>query len=71
MKRSIAFLSVLICFFCFNPSLNAQDRDLDNDGQWDYGSGGTDRDLDNDGQWDNWAGGTDRDIDNDGQWDQF
>jgi hypothetical protein len=27
-------------------------RDIDNDGQWDYDRGGTDRDLDNDDQWD-------------------
>lgn len=28
------------------------DRDIDNDGMWDYDSGGVDRDLDNDGLWD-------------------
>ena len=31
---------------------NAPDKDLDNDGVWDYGKGGIDRDLDNDGVWD-------------------
>ena len=30
----------------------AADRDLDNDGRWDFNRGGTDRDLDNDGRWD-------------------
>ena len=47
----------------------AMDRDLDNDGRWDFGAGGTNRDMDNDGRWDFNAGGTDRDIDNDGRWD--
>ncbi|WP_175615436.1 hypothetical protein [Piscibacillus halophilus] len=45
------------------------DRDLDNDGSWDYDKGGTDRDLDNDGSWDAEFGGTDYDYDNDNSWD--
>ena len=45
-------------------------NDVDNDGQWDAGRGGTDRDLDNDMLWDEDRGGTDRDIDNDQQWDR-
>ncbi|MDF1507612.1 hypothetical protein PZE06_05380 [Robertmurraya sp. DFI.2.37] len=28
------------------------DKDIDNDGLWDYDKGGIDRDLDNDGMWD-------------------
>ena len=47
----------------------AMDRDLDNDGRWDFGAGGSDRDMDNDGRWDFNAGGSDRDVDNDGRWD--
>lgn len=42
------------------------DRDVDNDGKWDYGKGGSDRDIDNDGRWDYDKGGSDRDLDNDG-----
>ena len=47
-------------------SAQAQDRDLDNDGLWDYNRGGIDRDVDNDGTWDYDKGGIDRDLDNDG-----
>ena len=44
---AISFMSL------FSVTLNAQmDRDMDNDGIWDYDRGGTDRDLDNDGIWD-------------------
>lgn len=64
---SHVFLLVLTLFMAVGAE--AQDHDLDNDGQWDYGRGGTDRDIDNDGQWDYDKGGTDRDLDNDIQWD--
>lgn len=43
----------------------AMDRDLDNDGRWDFDAGGSDRDIDNDGRWDYDKGGSDRDLDND------
>ena len=47
------YLLSLIIIFSFTSLANAQsDRDLDNDGVWDYGRGGTDRDLDNDRIWD-------------------
>ncbi|MDA8892512.1 hypothetical protein N9I86_02250 [Hyphomicrobiales bacterium] len=62
---AISFMSL------FSVTLNAQtDRDMDNDGIWDYDRGGTDRDMDNDGIWDHDKGGTDRDLDNDGIWDR-
>ena len=41
------------------------ERDLDNDGRWDFDAGGSDRDIDNDGRWDYDKGGSDRDLDND------
>lgn len=50
-------------------SSSAIDRDIDNDGLWDFGNGGVDRDTDNDGLWDFDKGGVDRDADNDGLWD--
>lgn len=59
--------SVLAVFLLV--SAQAQDRDMDNDGVWDYGRGGIDRDVDNDGAWDYDKGGIDRDLDNDGSWD--
>ena len=59
----------LFSAFSFAQFYGGTDRDLDNDGIWDYGRGGTDRDLDNDGRWDYGRGGTDRDLDNDGIWD--
>lgn len=58
----------LMCMLLSGPVL-AWDRDLDNDGRWDYDRGGTDRDVDNDGRWDHDKGGSDRDLDNDGRWD--
>lgn len=61
-------LSLLFCAGMLIGMAHAVDRDLDNDGRWDYGRGGTDRDIDNDGRWDYDKGGTDRDLDNDGRW---
>jgi hypothetical protein len=58
----------LVAFFLV--SAQAQDRDLDNDGAWDYDRGGSDRDIDNDGSWDYDKGGVDRDLDNDALWDE-
>lgn len=58
----------LICLLLVGAA-HAWDRDLDNDGRWDYDRGGTDRDVDNDGRWDHDKGGSDRDLDNDGRWD--
>ena len=64
-------MRVLALLLALTPGAFAQaeDRDLDNDGRWDFGRGGSDRDVDNDGRWDYDKGGTDRDLDNDGRWD--
>ncbi len=32
--------------------VQAADRDLDNDGRWDFNRTGADRAIDNDGRWD-------------------
>jgi hypothetical protein len=65
MKRILFTISI----FFFDTMIHGQtDRDIDNDGQWDYECGGTDRDLDSDGQWAVDRGGIDRDLDNDGEW---
>ena len=42
----------LVALILGSANALAQDRDMDNDGLWDYDKGGTDRDLDNDGIWD-------------------
>ncbi|WP_229731963.1 hypothetical protein [Pseudomonas sp. N040] len=63
--RSIGLVVLLLA-----GTAGAQDRDLDNDGVWDYEKGGIDRDTDNDGIWDYDKGGIDRDLDNDGTWDK-
>ncbi|WP_280368674.1 hydrolase [Pseudomonas sp. BN411] len=64
MHVLIMLLALSFCAF-----VQAEDRDLDNDGRWDFGRGGSDRDVDNDGRWDYDKGGSDRDLDNDGRWD--
>ena len=77
MKRTfahrIAFLALTLTVSTALPAAPAfaqgTDRDLDNDGTWDFDRGGTDRDMDNDEVWDFKRGGTDRDLDNDDVWD--
>ena len=39
---------VMVLLLVLNSMAFAMDRDLDNDGRWDYDKGGSDRDLDND-----------------------
>ena len=56
---------LLLLALLVTGSGHAMDRDLDNDGRWDFGRGGSDRDIDNDGRWDYDKGGSDRDLDND------
>lgn len=61
--------TLLLLLALLGASTHASDRDLDNEGRWDYDKGGSDRDVDNDGRWDYDKGGSDRDLDNDGRWD--
>lgn len=54
MKRhqrmlAAASLGLLMGMAC---QTQAADRDLDNDGRWDFNRGGADRDMDNDGRQD-------------------
>lgn len=69
MKLMFCALLALACLAGMPVFAMGTDRDVDNDGVWDYDKGGTDRDVDNDGVWDYNKGGTDRDLDNDGIWD--
>lgn len=54
MKRHQRMLAAASLGLLMGMACQAQavDRDLDNDGRWDFNRGGTDQDIDNDGRWD-------------------
>ncbi len=53
-RKLLLTIAAVILAFSGHTMAYGTDRDLDNDGLWDYGRGGQDRDLDNDGIWDHY-----------------
>lgn len=52
MLRGLVYAALISLSLSVPSLIQAADRDLDNDGRWDFHRGGTDRDIDNDGRWD-------------------